>query len=253
MAISAVSGVNLSSSNRTNVAFKGLEDEAPRDNQPRRASRVVTIPVAVLMTLSPSLLTAQGAETEAQMSEPEPTVLAMVAPQSNTQVADRIARVRGGVNVPADVRKEVVQHKERFTVNGKGYTMYWVDAAKSSHTKNAPNHISDIYFVPDGYKPIVIGEEHDKNQPPCLKGLIMHDYGSDEDCFCGAIVRDIVYDKNTNRASSYEYEIKLDNDAANHILDLLNGDTKFDFPSTTVRNNMSTVTTPTLQGKKQVW
>jgi hypothetical protein len=259
MLVSAISGNNLGKASFRALSDENLQEQPQYREMPKKAGKLVSVPVVVLMTLSPSLLNAQGSEQRnGEFGDyPQTELLAMATPAPQTQssggVEARIARVRGGVNVPADVRKEVVQHKERFTVNGKGYTMYWVDGMKESHKTKDPNLISDIYFVPDGYKPVIIGEEHDKNQPPQLKGLIMHDYGTDEECFCGAIVREIVYDKNTNRSSAYEYEMRLDNDAANHILDLLNGDTKFNYPATTVRKNMSTVTTPALQGKKQVW
>lgn len=120
------------------------------------------------------------------------------------------------------VRPELQQYKKSFVVAGKKYTMYWVDRNKDLNPTS--KGVSDIYIVPDNFKPISFGNKNDENFPPCIDKLILHDIPGKE------FLEAVLSEKSTagdGSATFHTYGFRLPDDIANEIVDLACGDTSF--------------------------
>ncbi|MCM1339472.1 MAG: hypothetical protein NC191_07380 [Muribaculaceae bacterium] len=224
MAISAVSSINLNS-RASKISFgNDTEGDKIRENaRPKRASNFVKVPVIMMMTLSPSLLSSAGAAAENyqdEMNFPQTEQLYAMA-----EPAPQSSRTSSGNRVSSYVRPQYVQYEKAFSSNGKSYNMYYVYSSKDIRPNNTS--VSGVYFVPKGYQPINPGGYYeDYNHPPRLAGVRLHQLGNGRD-FVGAVVSEEVCDKDGKNGKFIKYEIRLPDDIANGLMDLAEGKTKF--------------------------
>lgn len=206
MVVSAVNGVKFNTQ-RNNITFRGEADTAPK-HEPKRASNLVKVPVIVMMTLSPSLLNSAGATAEnyKDADYPQTELLAMATPEPQST-----SRTTQGV--PREVSSEKVQYKRNFSSNGTQYTMYWVNPTKNGDQNN--NYVKEVYLIPNGY------QSSSEKCPPQLDKIRLHEVPG-QGAFVGAIVRE----KKANQ-NWYQREIKLPDEVANQLMDLVEGKTRF--------------------------
>jgi hypothetical protein len=219
MAIVPISSVKPDKNHSDMVSF-GHRKNDKRGNQnralPSGTNTMKAIPVVVLMAMNPSLLNAKqpvmalpvNSENMTEMyvpSNPKSEATYIMAPEEMPQSSNTV----GGGNINADD----VQYQQRFTSNGKNYTMYFIDIGKSS--RNEKNLVSSIRFVPDGYR-----QKYDDglqvNTPPQFLHLMYHDLGDDNKSFAGAFTRE-----KDNNGDFITREIRLPDDVANKIVYLL--------------------------------
>lgn len=229
MAILPVSSVKLDSNSRLN--FTGDKEVSPRENHYKGASvgKYATVPVVVLMTLNPSL-SAQAAGSNA----PEPKQITMEMPyaapthsQSAEPMYDFATEAAALAEAPESApqtnaikgskawynTKKVVESFP-FVSDGKKYSMQYM----TSNTNN--KEITTVYFIPDGYDKY----SEDNIEPPMFEKLILHNLGNDNDSFAGAwTVETAVVD---GSMSLVYKEIKLPDDIADKLIDMLYGDYK---------------------------
>lgn len=221
MVVSAVNGVKFNT-HRANITFGGEAETAPKQT-PKRAGNFVKVPVIVMMTLSPSLLNSAGASAENYQDDfnyPQTELLAMATPEP--QYTNRTTQ-----KTSSYVKPEVVQYKRAFSSNGTQYTMYWVNSTKNGDANN--NYVKDVYFVPSGYKPNnASSSREDDNIPPRLTGIRYHDLPNGKE-FVGAKVVEVKSDAKVGASSRkwYTKEIRLPDEVANELMDLVKGRTKF--------------------------
>ena len=80
--------------------------------------------------------------------------------------------------------------------------------------------IAEVYFIPDGYDKY----SKDNIEPPKFHKLVYHNLGKVEDNFVGVwTYEELVID---NIPSEIKREIRLPDDIANKLVDLLSGDYK---------------------------
>lgn len=126
--------------------------------------------------------------------------------------------------VSSYLKPELVQYKKNFTMNGKKYTMYWVDFNKDINPTSMG--VREIYLVPSDFKPINPADDlHDCNCPARIERLILHDIPGKE--FLEAYVQEIKCDNNGYNKESHRYGVRLPDDIANEIVYLACGNTKF--------------------------
>lgn len=155
------------------------------------------------------------------------------------------------------VRPEVVQYKKVFISGGKRYTMYYVHEGKVDIPTT--KYVSEVYFVPDGYRAITGGiPGNDVTSPPWLVGIIYHDLPNGGE-LVGAKVKEIIAKKpgDSSNKAWLTKEIILPEDIANGLMDLVKGRTEFIVPprGSLVRmfkgENMIYTTSPKLM--KEEW
>jgi hypothetical protein len=136
---------------------------------------------------------------------------------------------------PADV-----QYKKTFRLEGKKYTMYFVERGKALHKDK--NLVVDIYFIPDDYKyDDIFG---DVNIPPHMVEVVYHDLGDpDNKDFCSVVLSETICDKNGKNSKNIKREVIIPEDIANDIIDLYNGDTKYKLVGYLLKNIKEVKTT----------
>ena len=125
--------------------------------------------------------------------------------------------------LPGVICSENIQFQKRFKMDGKNYTLYYIDAGKTGRAKK--NIVSAIYLVPDDYS-LIRKEGENKNYPPRLKKFIYHDLGDPENKnYCTAILHLRRCDKNGENSEFLDHEVRLPDEVANDIISLFSGDT----------------------------
>lgn len=117
------------------------------------------------------------------------------------------------------VRPSIVQYIYPKTIKSgnEEYRMYWVNTNREKDPSN--KYIRDIYFVPVGYTPKHSGSGEE--QPPRASKVIYHNMGKG-DTFLGVLVEELATDQNW-----YKFEIRLPDEVADMLLDLIENKTTF--------------------------
>ena len=157
------------------------------------------------------------------------------------------------INVKADtVFQSDIKYQKSFYSEGKKYTMYWVSSSIYSDENawmKANNGVNEIYIVPDAIMEKYRGDQRVKmnngnslefdskgkrwwaqsSEVPKLTGIVLHELQNKGADFVGAIVRTGFAEDGKSSLSSkgVEWEIKLPDDIANEMMDLVEEKTKF--------------------------
>lgn len=130
-----------------------------------------------------------------------------------------------------------IQYQKSFTSGGVEYTMYWVDhnIGRNETTSAERNYVKEIYIVPNAY--LANGEVKSRGfkfgdgryinpgSLPSLKTVTYHDVNPP---FVGAVVKaDIRKENNEDYGGYFSWEIKLPDDIAQSMMDLVKGRTKW--------------------------
>lgn len=199
------------------------QEEAPVENN-LQSSKLAKVPVIVMLAMTPSMLNAktplkgipeiEGAKTEMIATLPAP--------------AKELDKMTAAPNFEApEVQQSPVVHPlaakmfpgdrvlEFDEFNYKGKKQYMAFIAHPNHEK----YVFEIFIVPEDYKP------NAGMYKPEVSELVYHELGKGKD-FAGVILV-----KTTNLGPSkwqeYAEEIRLPNECAQKIIDLLANDSKW--------------------------
>lgn len=132
--------------------------------------------------------------------------------------------------------KSAVQWAMDNVVNDARSTMYYTKAATSD-----ADAVTDIYFVPENYVPIVRNGK-EITCPPRVENFILHVDGDDQ--FFGAWVS-LIAMKEDGKLCKVQMELKLDEAFGDRVFYLLAGETRYH--AQTLRNSLERSTTSTLK------
>ena len=125
--------------------------------------------------------------------------------------------------LPGIFKSEKIQFQKRFKMDGKNYTLYFLDPAKDVRSKKYI--VSLIFLVPDDFS-LIRKQGENKNYPPMLKKFIYHDLGDPENKdYCTAQIVETLCDKNGENSKYIEREFRLPDEVANNIISLFSGET----------------------------
>ncbi len=226
MAIAPINSVSFKSNYNNKIHFTANNRDEENDNTstegypfPRRAARkLATVPVVVMMTMSPSLL---NAATVPEKSAPLNT-------QALTELveAQKAPKAEAPTYIMAPQQSEAMSQGQRnyFELNkniipfkmyaGSGAYIAFSDPFKTSE-------IMSVDYIPKDFK---YTNAYDAFKLPTVTGMVYHKTGDNKE-YCGLILRkevDILGDTYFE-----DKEQRITDDAANAIIDLLNGDSKF--------------------------
>lgn len=257
MAITPINGISVKQNYRNNnINFAGKRrmvdnDEEPQEsNLPRRSSKMATVPVIVLMAMTPGMM-----EGKQPVTVLPANAINIEAP-ANLNKAEKAGTTyyMAGVNqsedseVPDVLSDDKIQHKETFVANGKKYTMYYTDLLKGF--KGRYKDVSDIYIVPQDFKLIKDDIGYEANTPPKMIQFRYHKISDDiNNNFVGAVLHQKICDENGNNTKFKTWEIRLPDEIANKILYLILGETELT-PTKGLVKQYVHVTTPNLMPTK---
>ena len=117
-----------------------------------------------------------------------------------------------------------VQYKKSFRLDGKNYTMYFVELGKAHNDEK--DVVNEIIFMPEDFNHIYVPGAG--NIPPQVDEVVYHDLGDPENKdFCSVVLGERICDKNGKNSKNIRREVIIPEDIANDIIDLFNGDTEF--------------------------
>lgn len=226
MAILPVSSAVLNNNNM--VSFNGRkkkqssEESAPRSN---KVSSLATVPVVVLMAMSPAML--NGKQSLAIM--PDNTLNLTEVPADNTKNVDATYE-NFQVQQNKDKLKDMVigdpLYSRPITIEGKKYTLCYAGKDEKKDGSGTKKYVEDVYFIPEGYKQQIKDRYDRLNEPNTLEYLIYHDLGEDKE-FVGAAVVSIECDPDGTNRRVVRQELRLADDDANQLIRLRVGKTEF--------------------------
>ena len=112
-------------------------------------------------------------------------------------------------------RYEKIKQIKPATAGGQRTNLVFVSSDRD-------NTVRKVYLVKNNEK-----NSYETQEPPYIKELMYHDLGPDKE-FLGVNVTEKVYDKNTHKyKGTIGYELKLDDESAQYMLDFNAGSTKW--------------------------
>lgn len=180
-----------------------------------------TVPVIVLMAMKPALLNSAATMSNLQGEEENPNLITMAEPAQNFEIDDATYVMQPKVeevqqNYPLNVAyfSQDAKIQQIIPCVGNGVQANIV-FSKSSY-RGKEDEVQDIYFIKQSYKSKAL---HGK--PPWIVSLNYHNLGGEKD-FMGVRVIEQFSD-----GSYQEREVRLDDDSAQQIVNLLIGKTKW--------------------------
>lgn len=232
MAIAPINGVNVRQNYNSTINFAGRkrnDDGEDSQQSPRRASNLATVPVVVLMAMTPGMLNGKQPVTIMPANDMNMTEVLAQTPSLNMEKTymTNVTQYskQNGIDLSGFDPAEI-QYKQYYTVNGKKWVMVWSDAGKDKFAKK--NMVASIDFVSEDYRQIKDEYGWNANNPPMLLKMIYHNLGDENKNFISVITRETVCDSNGKNKDYVTKEYRLPDDVANKLIDLFVGDTEFE-------------------------
>lgn len=183
-----------------------------------------TVPVIVLMAMNPALLNSAATMSNLQGEEENPNLITMAEPAQNFEIDDATY-----VMQPETIGKSQSVNKPPYGWNlflqddivevNKGHNALGnFDMVYTNNRIDESGSISDVYIIQKSRNIPAKSAFH----PPRVYKLMYHNIGRDKE-FCGVITKEDLLDEGGNYLGSLETEIKLDDDTAQKLIDLITG------------------------------
>ena len=226
MAIAPINSVSFKSNYNNKIHFTANNRDEENDNTspegysfPRRAARnLATVPVVVMMTMSPSLLNAATA--------PEKSVPLNTQALTELVETQEAPKAAAPTYIMAPQQSEAMSQGQRdyFELNKKSIPFKMYAGSGAYIAFSDPLKKSEIMYVDYIPKDFKYTNAYDAFNLPVVKEMVYHKTGDSRE-YCGLILRNSV---EINGQSYFkDTEQRITDDAANAIIDLLNGDSKF--------------------------
>ena len=229
MAIAPINGINVRQNYNSTINFAGrkrYEDGDDAQQNPRRASNLATVPVVVLMAMTPGMLNGKQPVTVLPANEMNVTEVLAQTPEikeaENTYYTSAAQFSNSSYDLSSFDPRDI-QYKQYYKMNGKNWVMVWNDVGKSTNSKK--NMVGGIFFVPETYRQIQNEMGIDINTPPMLLKMVYHNIG--DSSFMTVITRETTCDDEGNNRKRLTKEYRIPDDVANKLIDLFVGDTEF--------------------------
>lgn len=220
MAVLPVSSVRFNDSTAVNFGRRRNKESENKENnyKSQKASGMVTVPAALLLALATSAYQPVSAQSTENRTKVE--MASSVGQSPNSTTAPRFQDVFHklpyySAAIQMYEMKMSLPVKTGSTLKGNDNLVY------ASCGNPNDNLVEYIFLIPDGYKETV-----DYVDPPMVDALIYHNLGDPSKDFCGvAIEASSPQEDGTYRRLTYE--VRLNNETANMLIDLIAGDSKF--------------------------
>lgn len=190
----------------------------------QKGSGVARVILSTVLLTTPAMLNSSTPVKYLPMNDQELTEAAAQIPAEDVTTIDfaQIQQAKPKQILPGIIDSTSIQFKKTYKMEGKNYTLYFIDSAKEVRPKK--NIVTDIFLIPEDFSYIYkFGES--RNYPPRLKKFIYHDLGDPENKdYCSALLHERRCDKNGENSRFLEREVRLPDDVANDIIALKSGE-----------------------------
>ena len=223
MALTAINGVRTANPNIYNINFtsRRKKDNPSIQTQERTGNNLAKVPVIVMLAMSPAMLNA-GNNKAIQLEEGQlKEILAQIPEDESVPTAEFI---QGTEQTKSPVVPFLRFANIKKVVPAKGNDVSAKLFLIANITDGSEDVVRDIYYVKDS--DIKEGKyKNDYERPPRVEKVIYHDLGEDE--FIGIGVFEEIYDKDGVAVANSYREIRLDDNSAQYVADLLADKTRF--------------------------
>ena len=205
MAIAPVSQVSFNS-----VSFQSKDRNNKKHSNnipqaPQRGTDISKLPLALLLAITPSVV--NPAEPKPFSDNPTPITL-VDTPQEPQDTP--------GPYGYESLKYETIVYTHKFHMNNGEYTMLFT-------SKYDTNNVDFVYIIPKNSK----GGKTIYDNPPRVRQLRYHNIGKDKE-FCGAVIhKDAKSSETDEYVGTYMYELKLPDETAQKIIDLVTSHSRF--------------------------
>lgn len=225
MAVLPVNGLSLKNSSSLSFERKKSEKNAPPVTPPSGSNKGASVPVIVLMAMSPALMNSAAAMQEGMVENGNKIEVVSPAPSSKSDVPTYVMVSPKSVDETAPAQNvtrpwlqpsEKVVYQRSFVANGVKYNI-------EGSSKIGDKTITKLLFVPEGFKQVktTIGL---KTLPPRFTELVFHDNGNDDDAFLGVVLDHFTSDANGSNPRNILYEMRLPSNVGMELFKLLSGE-----------------------------
>ena len=227
MAVLPVSSLSFKS-NHTSLENVNPMTEADFTPEVPKSHKGASVPVIVLMAMSPALMNNAAEKMKAAEWENNTDKIEVVAKTPQNSIDTDKTYVMSPINPEVEAvngdypfgwyyfKHYAVKFSPPATVNGKKYDLVFADNYSSTR-----NCAASVFLIERGSK-------NDKFEtPPRIKEFIYHDIGNDQE-FCSVKVLTEIYDDDENELGYKISHVRLDDSSAQVMIDFLTGnkDTK---------------------------
>ena len=227
----AVLPINSVSIDANQYTFTGRKDK--KDSH--KANPLAGLPVVVMLAMAPIAEGKQPAQFVPIDSEHLTELVAQVnATAPKTYAASQESEIAKIQNLKY-FRNRDIAHIQKVK-DGNTTKGYLVMSGYLKTMDTPKNTVREIYYIDDVYLRNTPDED-----PPQVRKLIYHDLGPGKE-FCSIVTNQLITNKNTKEQKLITRGVKLDDESAQLIIDLLANDRK-EFKSANLENDLKFYTT----------
>ena len=212
MAITPINGISFG--NRYEKVTKKNQEKENTQLTASKANKLVSIPVALWMALSPQISSAQDVLPSPKVDDIE------ITPAMQKDYSSGVKVVKEN---PYYLQEEYLRREEPFQVDGKNYTMYYMDLGANEFEDE---RVGGIYIVPEDFK-LVRKNGMELNSPMNVIGLVFHRTSDARKDFVGAITVERTCNEDGTNEQKIIKEIKLAPEVGDELLDLRFGHSEY--------------------------
>ena len=233
MAISPISNISVSRIHN-NTSFVGRRDNGidndmeGQEYQKPKSNKFASVPVAVLIAMTPAMANGTEPIKAIPLDNQAVTELMAAASTNATDASTYIMGTEQSSLTPYDyyMKDANILHSVPTTINrSKAATLTFEAIAR-----NSKNTVDFVSLVPKDLTNTAKRKSQyfDHDDAPTVLQLVYHNLGGNGsgDDFCSVRTRQRLYDKD-GKQYYMDRDVRITDDAANAIIDLLAGDTKF--------------------------
>ena len=220
--ISSVSFKNTTPANFTSRRGNDMEGNEFTPSIRRGTTDLAKMPVVVLLAMTPAMADAKMPKLPELENLPAIEIAETQTPETDamTYIIAPKAQETQQSKAPYGwecLKYENIKLAHKFNVKGQEYNLLFTSKSKS-------NDVKFVYIIPTN----TTGGKEIGDIPPAVQQLVYHDLGKDKE-FCGAIIEEDLINSKTNKyEGTLRYELKLPDETAQKLLDLLLDNSEFD-------------------------
>lgn len=220
MAIVPINGISVRQNHRSMINF-GSKKSDSGEAVPQRTNSAMSVPVVVLMALSPSLLNAGGITNSAPL---DAKALTEMAAESRVPEAEGATYIMD-MAAPASVNNLTPGQRNYLRAQGDD-VIYKKDAGNGAilvfEKLTKPNEVRFIKYLPGNSQ-----YSGKKTETPSVTMLVYHDIGKDKE-YCGVMTRVWVRDDDHPKGGYYlDKEYRIPDETANDLIALVTSGSEF--------------------------
>ena len=208
MAITPINNISFNNSITFEARRNQKEINTHNSTTQSKSNMMINIPVAVLMTLSPSLLNAQEPKIEQKYT--------------TENIFDDTPKATN--DKPFYLSPQYVTYSEDFKMDNKNYTIYYTDIGRNSVRDEFS--VSEVFVIPEDFK-LIKHNGYNCNGPAQVTEIVLHETDNQSNNFLTVITTERTCDDSGKTCGSTIREMMLPAEIMEDLLNLYIGESEY--------------------------